>query len=86
MEENIYAPPNTTEPAIIEETGSKLATRLERLGASLLDSIFMSLITLPVMYFTGGLTTLVAGEDLSLLYTVFFAIFSVLSFSSFCKK
>lgn len=80
MEENIYAAPQTTEPVVMDESEPPLATRLERLGASLLDSIIMSVITLPLMYFTGGFETLFAGEQLSLGYQLVFGVISVVIF------
>ncbi len=54
MTENLYRTPEsdpTLETDSTLETGSTLASRGSRFGASLLDGIFMALISVPVIYF-----------------------------------
>lgn len=78
MNDDIYAPPQS-EPAI---STSGLASRGSRLGASLLDSLIMSVFTLPVMYFTGGFDS-ITNPDIqpSLLYNIGFGLFGLVVFT-----
>jgi len=87
MDNEIYAPPETSPETIIENTGGEeLATRISRLGAAILDGIIMSVVTLPIMYLTGGFDDISdPNNQHSLVYTLGMAalgivIFAVLNF------
>jgi len=76
MIDNIYRPPST-QPEITNtnfETMT-LASRWQRLGASILDSLIIIVITIPVMFLTGGFDGITDGTNQqSLLYNVSIAI------------
>ena len=82
MSDNIYSPP-TTEPEIVNtnmET-TNLASRWQRLGASILDGLMMMVITVPVMFFTGGFDGITdPTHQQSLLYSVSMAILGFVVF------
>jgi len=52
------------------ETTSNLATRWQRLWASIIDSITVMLVTLPIMYFTGMFDMMTEGRQPGLLYSL----------------
>jgi uncharacterized RDD family membrane protein YckC len=79
MENNIYASPEAN--LEIEQTiQSDLASRWNRLWASLIDGLTMIPIMLPIMYFTGGLEGLKNGVQPSLIYTLTMALIGVIIF------
>ncbi|MDB9741832.1 RDD family protein [Akkermansiaceae bacterium] len=81
MNENVYAAPETSPEDIIEKSAEQLASRWARLGASVLDGLIMSLITLPIMYFTGGLDGIFDPEyKPSLLYQMAMAVIGIIVF------
>jgi len=54
MDKNIYAAPQSEQLSSADsQNKNELASRWLRLGSSLLDSLFLGIITLPIMYFTG---------------------------------
>jgi len=62
---------------IIKEVSNQsetLATRWQRLWASIIDSLTMMVITLPIMYFTGAFDRLAAGEQPGLIYNLMIAL------------
>ena len=77
MEQNIYSAPQSD---VLPETevSMRLASRWSRLWASLLDTLVMMLIILPVMYFTGVFESISKGEPLGItdnLISTFFGVF-----------
>ncbi len=74
MEENIYTPPKSD---LIDETNETvetvLASRWQRLWASLLDSLIMLLLMLPIMFFTGIFERLSQGIQPSFAYNLLMA-------------
>ena len=52
------------------ETTANLATRWQRLWASIIDSITVMFITLPIMYFTGMFDMVAEGRQPGLLYSL----------------
>ncbi len=79
MNEDIYAPPKS-KLLDKEKTDNELAGRWQRLGASLLDGIIMMLVTLPVMYFTGGFDVFKTGVQPSLIYNLLMAVLGLVAF------
>jgi len=76
MSDNIYRPP-LTQPEITNTNFETmiLASRWQRLGASILDSLIIIVITIPVMFLTGGFDGITDGTNQqSLLYNVSIAI------------
>jgi len=69
MSENFYKPP---EAELIKDTSDNeaLASRWQRLWASLLDGVTIMVVTLPVMYFTGGFDGVARGVQPSLSYSL----------------
>ena len=69
MSENIYSAPQSE---LVEESDNhnENATRLQRLGASMLDGIIIMLVTMPAMYFTGGFDGVSEGVQPSLAYSL----------------
>lgn len=68
-ENNIY---DTPQSQLVEQSASvgvtTLASRWARLGASLIDSLIIAVVTLPVMYFTGGFDGIMEGRQPGALY------------------
>jgi uncharacterized RDD family membrane protein YckC len=68
-ENNIY---DTPQAQLVEQpvsTGvTTLASRWARLGAAIIDSLTIGIVTLPVMYFTGGFDGISAGRQPGFLY------------------
>ena len=73
MTKDIYATPKSE---LLQETNeeSELASRGKRLLASIIDGITMSVVTLPVMFFTGGFSGVSSGIKPSLGYNLFIAL------------
>lgn len=78
--ENIYAAPKSE---VIEEieNSTGLASRWSRLGASFIDAILMSFITLPTMYFTGGFEGITTGKQPSLIYGLAMGLLGIIVFA-----
>jgi len=66
--ENIVTPPN-------DEYNT--ASRWDRLWASLIDSLIMMMVVIPVMYFTGGFDGISEGVQPSLWHTFFVSVFGI---------
>ncbi len=79
-EKNVYAAPQSNlEGSGTSDNEYELASRWQRLGASIIDSIIATAITLPLMYYTGTWQKLVQGE-----YPVFeIAMFGLFGFLVF---
>lgn len=69
MENNIYEPP-TSELEVQSLGELDLASRWARLGAALIDGVLSLIITLPLMYVTGGFDKILSGEEPSLMYSL----------------
>lgn len=72
----------STEHDLMDESAEQnvLASRWKRLWASLLDGLIMTIITLPVMYFTGGVQALVQGAKPATAYSIMMGIFGLIVF------
>lgn len=68
-ENNIY---DTPQSQLVEQQAATgvvtLASRWARLGAALIDSLIIAVVTLPVMYLTGGFEGLLEGRQPGTLY------------------
>lgn len=68
----------------IEETEYQetdlLATRWQRLWASIIDSLIMGAITLPLVYFTGGFDVITTGREPSFIYNLAIALVGIVFF------
>src|SRR4051812_43246740 len=80
MTENNYTPPNIEK---IEEPNNSglLASRWDRLGASLLDCIISACIILPLIYFTVGLDQVFQSIKLSLVANLCLGVLGVIVFA-----
>jgi len=54
MNDEIYAPPQSTPENKQDDKAVELASRGSRLGASLLDTLIIVVVTMPVLFLTGG--------------------------------
>jgi len=72
MDNDIYTAPQAelVEPS---SESNALASRWKRLWASMLDGLIMSVVTLPVMYFTGGFDVISTGIQPSFEYSLMIA-------------
>ena len=79
MENNIYNAPdsNLTHDVDVED---ELASRWNRLAASIIDGLTIMPFTLTLMYFTGGFDGITSGKQPSILYTFGIALVGVLVF------
>ena len=79
MNENVYAAPQAE---LINESNEEtvLASRWQRLWASMIDGFIQMLIILPVMYFTGGFEGIAEGFKPSVGYSIFLALLGILVF------
>lgn len=69
MDNNVYNTPQSS--LIAESTGELvLGSRWSRLFASIIDGLIVSIVTLPLMYFTGGFEGVMTGVQPSVLYTL----------------
>ena len=69
MDDNVY---KTPESALLSEqpTETILASRGRRLGAAMLDGLSIMVVSLPVMYFTGGFDGIAQGVQPSFAYSL----------------
>lgn len=80
LDSNVYKTPE----AALEDSAkpeSNLATRASRLGASLIDSIILWVIMLPILYLTGVSTEVSQGSELSILRSVLACFLSLFIFA-----
>ena len=66
MIDNPYAPPGARVADVAVDVGQELASRLARLGGSLIDSLFAIVTIVPVMYFTGYFAEAFSAAGVSL--------------------
>lgn len=78
-ENNIY---DTPQSQLVEQPISAgvvtLASRWARLGAMLIDSVIISVVTLPVVYFTGGFEGVLEGRQPATLYVLGIAVLGMI--------
>ncbi|MGX5201054.1 RDD family protein [Aliikangiella sp. IMCC44632] len=79
MSDNVYQAP---ESDIInhEAVLAPLASRWARLGASLIDTIILMCVLIPLMFMTGGLYTIEAGIEPSLTYNLMISALLIVAF------
>lgn len=79
MENNVYKAPESelTPP---DESSSELAPRGRRLLASIIDSLIVGVVTVPVMYLTGGFDGVSEGQQPSFLYALIIGFVSIAVF------
>ena len=77
MSDDRYAAP---ESEILNDKQDELASRWKRLGASLLDTIILMLVIIPVMFLTGGFSGVASGEPPSFLYNLVIGIIGLVIF------
>ncbi|NQZ56152.1 MAG: RDD family protein [Lentisphaeraceae bacterium] len=80
MSENAYAAPLADLIEKDANTDTVLASRGQRLWASIIDSVIQMAIVLPLMYFTGGFEGILEGVTHSIGYTVFMAAVGIATF------
>ncbi|MGJ8677267.1 MAG: RDD family protein [Akkermansiaceae bacterium] len=82
MSENIYAPPESNPQSVTSALAESenLASRGSRLGASILDSLIISVIVLPIVFFTGGFEGIMEGKQQSFIYTILTSVLSIVVF------
>lgn len=79
MDKDIYNPPDAS--LITDEMAQQpLATRLSRLGASLIDGLIMMSVTVPLMFVTGGFDGMMEGRQPGLAYSLVMFLVSVVIF------
>lgn len=79
MSENLYKAPES-DIVNTEEISINLASRLSRLGASILDSIIMMIIFVPLMFLIVGLDGFTNESQSGLLFMVGFGLLSAVIF------
>lgn len=67
---NVYSTPQSQLVDQIDDSEKPLASRWARLGASLIDSIIIMVILLPVMYLTGGFDGIMEGRQPGFVYSL----------------
>lgn len=77
---NVYSTPQSQLVDQIDDSEKPLASRWARLGASIIDSVIMMLIVLPVMYFTGGFDSIMEGREPGFVYMFGMGVFSLIVF------
>lgn len=77
---NVYSTPQAQLVDQVGDSEKPLASRWARLGASIIDSIIMMVIILPVMYFTGGFEGIMEGVQPSFVYTLGIAVVGIIVF------
>jgi uncharacterized RDD family membrane protein YckC len=78
MDEEIYTPPQSDLSVAPEE--NVLASRWSRLGASMIDGLSIMVVTVPVMYFTGGFENIMEGTQPSHTYNLTIGILGIIIF------
>jgi uncharacterized RDD family membrane protein YckC len=79
MTENNYTPQSTEATETANDTGV-LASRWDRLWASLLDGIIYFIVIMPVMYFTGAFDGIAQGVQPSLGYNLAIGVVGIIAF------
>lgn len=77
---NVYSTPQSQLVDQVDDSEKPLASRWARLGASIIDSIIIMVVILPVMYFTGGFDGMMEGVQPGFVYTFGIGILSFIIF------
>tara|TARA_R100000656_G_scaffold97110_1_gene70489 strand:- start:35 stop:538 length:504 start_codon:yes stop_codon:yes gene_type:complete len=77
---NVYSTPQSQLVDQVDDSEKPLASRWARLGASLIDSIIMMIIVLPVMYLTGGFDGVMDGRQPGFVYSLAMGVLGVVIF------
>lgn len=77
---NVYSTPQAQLVNQVDDSEKPLASRWARLGASIIDSIIMMVILLPVMYFTGGFDGIMEGVQPGFVYSLGIAVLGIIVF------
>lgn len=65
---NVYSTPQSQLVDQVDDSEKPLASRWARLGASIIDSIIIMIVLVPVMYFTGGFDGMMEGVQPGFVY------------------
>jgi len=79
MQNEIYKSPDA-ELFDTTDSDNNLATRWQRLSASMLDGLVMSIFMLPAMYLTGGFDQIINGIQPSIAYSITLGLLGALVF------
>lgn len=79
-ENNVYSTPQAQLVDQVDDSEKPLASRWARLGASIIDSIIMMVVLLPVMYLTGGFDGVMEGRQPSFVYSLGIAVLGIVVF------
>ena len=77
---NVYSTPQSQLVDQIDDSEKPLASRWARLGASIIDSVIMMVVVVPVMYFTGGFDSIMEGREPGFVYMFGMGILSLIVF------
>ncbi|MCE3251871.1 MAG: hypothetical protein K0Q67_881 [Cellvibrio sp.] len=77
---NVYSTPQAQLVEQVDDSEKPLASRWARLGASIIDSIIMMVIVIPVMYFTGGFDGIMEGRQPGFVYSLGMAVLGIIVF------
>lgn len=79
MSENNYATPEADLSVDVSDE-IVLASRRRRFFSSIIDGLIIAVVTVPVMYFTGGFEGIMEGAKPSLMYTILIAVLGIVIF------
>lgn len=77
---NVYSTPQSQLVDQVDDSEKPLASRWARLGASIIDSIIMMLVVVPVMYVTGGFDGMLEGREPGFVYMFGIGILSLVAY------
>lgn len=77
---NVYSTPQSQLVDQVDDSEKPLASRWARLGASIIDSIIMMFVVVPVMYFTGGFDGMMEGREPGFVYMFGIGILSLVAY------
>lgn len=77
---NVYSTPQSQLVNQVDDSEKPLASRWARLGASIIDSIIMMFVVVPVMYFTGGFDGIMEGREPGFVYMFGMGILSLVAY------
>lgn len=77
---NVYSTPQSQLVDQVDDSEKPLASRWARLGASIIDSIIMMFVVVPVMYFTGGFDGMMEGREPGFVYMFGMGILSLVAY------
>lgn len=80
MEENNFKTPEAELITETSENSAALASRWKRLGGSLIDTIILLVVLIPIMFITGFTAIIASGEEPGFVFTIMLAIVGMLVF------